>query len=144
MKRQPSRLGLSYLDANRNRLVTEGPDVLEVKREIELRWPGILSCFFDVDAEEWVIVEKCPDGLERMVMKTKALGMWVIDKLNRIDQAKHTVSADALNHKFDIEDMETEKDKEHKLSEAVGEAAERLFLALRKDGIIHAPKVFIR
>lgn len=141
--RQPSRQGLSYLDANSGRLVTEGPDVLKIKAEIESRWPGVLSAYFDVQTLEWVIVEKCADGVERLAMKTRKLDMRVVEKLNRIDQAKHAQSTEALHRKLEAEDRQTEKEKDHALSEAVGEGAERLFLALRKDGIIHAPKVYV-
>jgi hypothetical protein len=137
-KRQPSRQGLSYLDANTGRLVTEGPDILNIKQEIESRWNGVLSVFFDVEAEEWVVVEHCKDGTDRMVMTTRKLDSRAIDKLNRIDQAKHPQGD--LNHKYDVEDTLEEHRREHRITEAVGEAAERLFFALRKDGVIHAPK----
>lgn len=138
MKRQPSRSGLSYFDANSGRLITEGPDVLKVKTEIESRW-DVLSCYFDTVSEEWVIIEKCSDGVERLALKTKKLDMGVVQKLQRIDQAAHPQGD--VNRKLELEDAQTDKEKDHNLSEAVGEGAERLFWALRKDGILHIPKV---
>jgi hypothetical protein len=140
-RRQPSRPGLSYYDANRGRLITEGPDVLNIKAEIESRWPGVLSAFFDAESEEWVIVEKCPDGIERLALKTRVLSMGVIQKLERIDQAKH-VQGD-VNRKLELEDADVERKKEHALTESIGDGAERLFWALKKDGVIHAPQVFV-
>lgn len=141
MKRQPARPGLSYLDANRNRLITQTEDVLGIKREIESRWPDTLSVFFDNWDEVWVIVEHCRDGVDRHVLSTKSLGQWVLDKLNKVDAAAH-VQPD-LNRKFELEDIALEHQKDHALSEATGDGIERLFYALKKDGLIHAPQVFI-
>lgn len=140
MKRQPSRPGLSYLDANAGRLVTQGPDVLDIKSEIEARWGDVISCFFDTHDEEWVLVEHCSDGVDRHVLSTKKLGQWVIDKLHKIDQAAH-VQGD-LNHKYELEDEQRERELDHQVYEEYGEAHERLLSALRKDGIGGIPKVF--
>lgn len=113
--------------------------MLKVKQEIESRWPDVLSVFFDVELEEWIVVEKCADGVERLAMKTKKLDMGVVEKLNRIDQAKHAQGD--LNQKHENEDKDVERKKDHNLTEAIGEGAEKLFFALRKDGVINAPKV---
>lgn len=141
MKRQPSRPGLSYFDANRGRLVTEGPDILKIKAEIESGWPGVLSVFFDLEEEVWVIVEKCSDGVERLAVKTDILSQKTIDKLHRIDQAKHRQGD--VNRQLELEDADVERKKDHILSESIGEAGERLFTALKKDGILHAPSVYV-
>lgn len=140
-RRLPARKGLSYFDANRNRLITEGPDVLDVKREILARWGDVLEVYFDTWQEEWVIVEKCQDGVDRLVLKTKQLNQQVIDKLHRIDQAAH-VQGD-LNRTYELEDDKAKKDDEHRLSEVIGENAERLYFALRKDEVLPTPFVFI-
>lgn len=140
-KRQPARPGLSYFDANRHRLITETVDVTNIKREIESRWPGVLSVFFDTEDERWVVVEHCRDGVDRFVLATKALSQRILDKLQREDEAAH-VQPD-LNRKFELEDIQVEREKEHNLSEATGEGGEKLFHALKKDGVIHAPQVFL-
>lgn len=140
-RRQPSRPGLSYFDANSGRLITEGPDVLEVKAEIEARWPDVLSVFFDVEAEEWVIVEHCKDGTDRLVMTCKALNMRVVEKLDRIDQAKH-VQGD-LNRKYELEDDMAEKEKDHKFSEAIGDSIERFEHALMGSGVLKFNKMIV-
>src|SRR5437868_15121319 len=101
MRRRPAGLGLSYFDANRNRLVTETAAVSDIKREIEACWPDTLSVFFDTWQEEWIVVEHCKDGIDRFVLSTKALNQSTIDKLHRIDAAKHPQPD--LNRKLDIE-----------------------------------------
>ena len=140
MRRNPSRPGLSYFDANSHRLVTEGPDVLEVKREIESRWPGVIEAYFDTFEERWVLVEKCKDGIDRFIMATKALDQSVVQKLQRIDAAAH--EQEDLNRKFEADDARAEKEREDRITESIGDPAERLFSALKKDGVIHAPSVF--
>lgn len=144
MPRTPSRPGLSYFDANKGRLITEGPDILEVKKEIESRWPGIISVFFDVEDEVWIIVEKCADGVERLAIQPppKRLDMSVVRKLQRIDQASHP-QGEEVNRKLEYEDAQAEKAKDHALSEAIGDGAERLYWAMKKDGITERPEVFM-
>lgn len=128
-RRAPARAGLSYFDANRNRLITEGPDVLEVKQMIHARWPGVLECLFDTYDEEWVIIEHCGDGVDRHVLSTKMLTPAIYDKLLRLDQATHAVGDVA--RKLELEADKAEKDKEHALSEVMGEPIERFEHALR-------------
>lgn len=138
--RQPSRPGLSYFQANRNRLIEFGPDVLGIKTEIEARWPGVLSCYFDDYEDEWVIVEH-RNGIDDFVMKTKRLGQWVIDKLQRIDQAAHPQGD--INPKLEAEDAQAEREKDHQLSEAIGEPIERFEHALRGSGVLPFNKLIV-
>jgi len=139
MKRQPARGGLSYFDANRGRLITEGPDVLSIKDEIHARWPGVLECYFDTCELEWVIVEKCQDGAERLVMTTKALGPHVLDKLQRIDAAAHAQGD--IADKLEKESDKAERDKDHAFSETIGEPLERLEHSL-KDVVLPVNQFF--
>lgn len=141
--RQPSRPGLSYLDANSGRLVTEGPDVLEIKAEIASRWPGVIEAVFDVEDEVWVIIEHCPDGVDRLAMPPrKRLDMSVIHKLQRIDQAAHDQGD--VNHRLEQEDAQADKEKDHELSEAIGDGAERFYWAMMKDGISERKQIPMR
>lgn len=139
-KRQPSRPGLSYLDANAGRLVTHGPDVLDIKTEIEARWPGVIECYFDVEQEEWVIIEHCKDRVDRHVLSTQRLDRRVVDKLQKIDQMAH-VQPD-LNRKLELEDEQRERDLDNQVYEEYGEAHERLLSALKKDGVGGRPSVY--
>lgn len=143
-RRQPARQGLTYMDANRNRLITEGPDILDIKAEILSRWGDWVDVFFDTYDEEWVVVEKCMDGVDRFVLSTKKLNQRVIDKLQKIDQAAHVQDADTLNRKYDQEDAQHEKDSDYAITEATGEGQERLIHALTKDGIAGIPQVFFK
>jgi|SRR5215469_10718444 len=138
--RQLAKPGLSLVDANQGRLITYQDDVLRVKAEIEQRWAGLLSVFFDKDNEEWVIVEHCVDGTDRICFTTKALSQATIDKINRADQASR--SFEDLEEAFQKHDKQRERNLDHTLSEEIGAASERLYFALKKDGIIDRPTVF--
>jgi hypothetical protein len=138
--RTPAKPGFSIVDANPGRLITYQEDVLGVKREIECRWAGLLSVFFDTDMEVWVIVEHCSDGTDRVAFTTEALSQATIDKIHRCDQDSR--SFEDPETAYQKADKEEERQKDWNLSERVGEAAERLYHGLRKDGLIHRPQVF--
>jgi hypothetical protein len=138
--RTPAKPGLSIVDANPGRLITFQEDVLGVKKEIERRWAGLLSVFFDNENEEWVIVEHCVDGTDRVGFTTPALCQATIDKIHRSDQdSRSYVDPESAYLKADKEEK---NQKDWNLSQKVGEASERLYHALRKDGFIHKPQVF--
>lgn len=138
--RAPARPGLSIVDANQGRLVTYEQDVLDIKSEIERRWAGLLSVFFDNENTEWVIVEHCADGTDRICTTTTMLCQATIDKLHKADQASRGYVD--LNETLDREDRQRERDLDHSLSEAIGEVSEKLYFALCKDGIIDRPTVY--
>jgi len=138
--RQIAKPGLSIVDANEGRLVTYEKDVLDVKAEIERRWAGLLSVYFDTENEEWVIVEHCADQTDRLCFTTKWLGQNTIDKIHRADQ--NSRSYVDLEDEFQRYDAQRERDLDHSLSEEIGAASERLYFALRKDGIIDRPTVY--
>jgi hypothetical protein len=140
--RQLSRPGLSIVDANKDRLITYQDDVLDIKRRIEREWPGQVSVFFDEEPSQecWVIVEHCKDGTDSVMFTTKFLSQATIDRIKRADQASQSYVDP--NKMYEAADREEEREKDRTLSEAIGDAGERLFLALRKDGVIHAPKVY--
>lgn len=141
--RQLARPGLSLVDANKGRLVTYQEDVLDIKGRIKREWPGVIDVFFDEDpsAECWVITQTDKEGTESVLFTTKQLSESTIDRIRRADQVLHP-SRDPLKE-IEKEEAEIERDKDRRFSERVGEAGERLFLALRKDGVIHTPKVFM-
>lgn len=135
-----ARPGLSLVDANGGRLVTYEQDVLDIQNDIRARWPGLVDCFFDLENEEWVITVQDPDGTERALFTTEALSQSTIDRIHRSDQESR--SYEDPNKKWDQWDREEDRAKDRRFEEAIGEVAERLFFALRKDGQIHSPKVF--
>ena len=138
--RQLAKPGLSIVDANQGRLVTYEQDVLDIKAEIERRWAGLLSVYFDTDSEEWVVVEHCADQTDRLCFTTKFLSQATIDKIHKADQASRSYVD--LEDEFQRHDKQRERDLDHSLSESIGEASEKLYYALRKDGIINRPTVY--
>jgi hypothetical protein len=134
-----SKPGLSIADANGGRLITFEQDVLDIKAEIERIWAGVLSVFFDQVDMKWVIVEHCQDGTDRIAFKTEFLSQATIDKIHRIDQQSRSfVDPEKAYQQADQEEV---RDKDHALSEKVGDAAEHLYHALRRDGVISRPQV---
>lgn len=134
-----SKPGLTLSDANGGRLVTYEQDVLDIKAEIERRWKGVLSVFFDNVDLKWVIVEHCKDGTDQIFFKTEFLSQSTIDRIQKGDQmSKYFLDPERAYQQMDKDD---EREKDHNLSEAIGDSAEHLFHALRKDGIIHRPQV---
>lgn len=131
--------GQSLLEVNEGRLVEYEQDVLDIKREIEQTWRGVLSVFFDKVDEKWVIVEHCKDGTDKIAFKTEALSRSTIDRIHRSDQLSR--SFEDPNGAFERMDKEEEREKDSRLSEKIGEASERLYHALRRDGVIHRPQV---
>lgn len=132
--------GAGLATVNRGRLTSFHPDVLGVKTEIERIWAGVLSVFWDYEDMKWVIVEHCTDGTDQIAFKTEALSQATIDRIHRSDQLSRSFVDP--NKAYDAMDKQEERDKDHTLSEAIGEAAERLYFGLRKDGIIDRPTVY--
>src|SRR6476659_10936192 len=102
--RRAAKPGLSYVDANRGRIVEFEDDVLGIKKEILSRWAGRLDCFWDKESMEWVVVEHCSDGVDRLVFTETALDQRVIDRLHRADtHAKGQEDPDALVDAYNAE-----------------------------------------
>lgn len=135
--RTAPRIGMSYVDANPGRVVNIEDDVLSIKSRIEEQWPE-LEVYLDKGDKyhpdpQWIIVENCKDGQQRLVLTTQALNQALFDRLFQADQSieGHDVVdlVDKLNAK-------AERDQERRFEDAIGEANERLLHALRKDGIV--------
>jgi len=139
--RKPAKQGLSYFDANRQRLVTIESDVLGIKQKIMETWPGWFDVFFDDWAECWVIVQHCKDGVDRLFYQTDTLDERVLDQIHAADsEVRGQEDALALIDKFN-EKISAEQDRV--FGEAIQDAGERLVHAFHKDGLINRPKVFI-
>jgi predicted nuclease with TOPRIM domain len=126
----PTKSGLSFVDANRGRLITMESDVLDIRNQIEERWPE-LRVFFDEWEETWVVVEHCGDGVQRLATKTKVLDQRFIRLLEEIDG--HQPGHDP-ERRVDSWNEAIEREQDHKFYEQMGEFADRLKHALRKDG----------
>lgn len=114
-----------------------------MKRRIEEEFEGVIGVFFDTDpsAECWVITQLERDGTVSLLFTTKALSEGTIERIRRCDQTKHP-NYDPLKE-IEKEEAELEREKDRRFEERIGDMGERLFLALRKDGAIHAPKVYL-
>lgn len=139
---------MSYVDANRGRVVTFTDDVLGIKRAILDRWPGwaerrfgALNVEFDNEAEEWIILQIEKNGTESLVFATKCLDQRVIERLQRADQAAN--NGVDFAEEIDKENERLERERERRFEEQIADATERLVHAFKKDGLIIKPSVFI-
>jgi hypothetical protein len=131
-RRRQAQIGLSYVDANRGRVVSIESDVLEIGRRIEERWPE-LEAFWDKDQMEYIVIEHCKDGVDRFVCARPYLDERLIQDLEAADTHKRgqedpVATVDALNAA-----IEARHDRE--FSELIGDVGERLAHALHKDGV---------
>lgn len=136
-KRNPARPGLSYVDANKGRLVTYAQDVLGYKNLIEETWPELECAFDDVD-EQWVVFEHCKDGVDRLYFTTESLNEQTLERIRKGDQYRCDPSYDAYEAMEKAQDA-WEEELDNQLDEKLGEAHERFLHALRKDGFTSGP-----
>ncbi len=129
----PQQAGLSYVDVNKGRITTEGPDVLDLKRQIRELWNGTLEAYFDWEQREWIIVENRLDGVQDLVTTCKP-HQFNDRLLDRLREAANTTTVEAMNYVDAFnEKREAELDKE--FYEITGDAGERLMHAFKKDGL---------
>jgi hypothetical protein len=122
---------MSYVDANRGRVVSIGQDVLDIKRRIEDRWPE-LEVFYDVDAESYIVVEHCRDGVDRLAIERPYLDERLYEACAMADQSR--TDEDRLQV-VEAWNAGIEKERDDKFADIMGEAGQRLAHALHKDGI---------
>lgn len=127
MKRSIPSAGLSYVDANRGRLCTFTDDVLGYKDLIQSTWSE-LQCVWDMENEEWVIIETDKQGTQSLVFATKTLGQHTIERLQRAQNC----NSDALEE-IESWNARVEKEREDAAMEKLYAAGEKLAWAIRKD-----------
>lgn len=139
--RVSARPGLTYFDANMGRLVTEGPDVCDYKSRIRADWPE-LDCYYDVVQEEWIVTQKDQKGQETFILADQDLAR-AYKRLQRArNDAPGAMTATQLNEWLEREqDKLREKDMEG-FREVARDAAERLMVAFRKDGILDHENIY--
>lgn len=139
--RKLSRPGLSMVDANAGRLITYTEDVANIKHRIENElWPGEVSCAFDLFDERWVIIYHQEDGTDSLLFSTPGLSEQTIERIHRSDQTSRSYVD--LEERISKEEKERERALDHRLSEQMGDAAERLYSALVKDGVLDKSKIY--
>lgn len=133
-RRQLARPGLSYIEANSGRLVTETAEVLDVKAEIRSRWPS-LDCYFDTEERKFVVTQKVPEEgtlVEKFVLSRPYCGDRLLEDIEKANpESRHFVDPIEAVDKHNAE-VEAKQDAE--FADKVGDFGERLIHGLRKDG----------
>jgi hypothetical protein len=136
-KRKPARPGLSYVDANRGRLITVDNDVLGIKAEIESRWP-MLEVTFDTIDEVWCIIAH-DDTVDYLAINppTPYLDQRIIRRLERADKVLNpTETGDDVLAEIDKFNAEVEREEERRFEDQIGDFGERFKHALKQDGVL--------
>lgn len=134
--------GLTYFDANTGRLTTEGPDVTNVKARLRELDPN-LNAHFDIVDEVWCITwfdhKKNQDTL---VLTCGDLEQgWDAIQRARNDRPG-ALTGDQLATKLEKE-QEAEEDKNmSQFRQIAGDASERLYHALQKDGFFDHEDIY--
>lgn len=137
--RKLARPGLTYFEANRNRLVEIEGDVLDIKGKIRAVWPDVhFNIFYDDWEKKWVITQVGEDGTERLVLTADALDQRIIDRLHAGRPDREGNILDDL----DKENAEIERANERRFENQVGDFGERFAHALRKDGFDHHDDIY--
>lgn len=142
-KRKLARPGLSYFDANLDRLVEVSGEVLDIKNEIRARWPSV-NMWYDTFDEVWVLTVTLEDNTERLFMQRKELPPReeLMLQIAKADPT-HRLYEDPIEA-VDRDNAQIEREHERRFSDQMGDAGERLLSALRKDGFdVGKSKVFI-
>jgi hypothetical protein len=123
------------------RFVSYGPDVLEMKRRIEERWPE-LECVFDQVDLEWTILEHTKEhGTKLALGQTfKARDDRVYRRLERAD-GYSPIATDPLEA-IDAYNAGIEREQDRKIEDICGDTAERLTFALKKDGFFDHENIY--
>ena len=129
-RRNIARPGLSYFDANQGRLITEHPEVLEMKARIRERWPS-LNVYFDHVQEEFVVTQ-IHEGVEKFVLARPYCDERLAYDISKTDP-DHRNFIDPLKA-VDDHNASVERDRDRKLADDVGDFGERFIHALKKDG----------
>jgi hypothetical protein len=141
--RNPARGGLSYVDANLGQVITEGPDVYEFKTRIRELAPGELECYYDTIQEEWIVTQKNHvTEEETFLLADEDLGR-AYERVQRArNDAPHAETADQMSDRLEKEQEQAKDAEMHGFREIAGDAAERLMVALKRDGIYDHENIY--
>lgn len=131
-RRQQARVGLSYVDANHGRVVSIEQDVLDIQRQIMERWPE-LEVYFDKDQLEYIVIEHCKDGVDRLACARPYLDQRLLTDLENADS--HRAGQEDPLDMVDALNDEIERRRDQEFSDRIGDAGERLLFAMRQDGV---------
>lgn len=132
-----ARNGLNYYDVNRHCLVEVSGEVLEYKRQIEERWPGLIEVYFDKDKLKYVVTQK-NDGVWTLLFETDRLNEGTISRIARAEG----LGGDELLKEIDTHNKAIERDRDRKFEDQIGDFGERFMHALKKDGFRDHEDIF--
>lgn len=141
-RRRLARPGLSYIDANSGRLVTESAELLDMKQRIRERWPNLYVTFDHVD-RKYLVIQECEDGIERLALMRPYCDDRLLADIAKADPT-HRAYIDP-EEAIDKHNAQIERDRDWELEQIAGDAGERLAHAFKKDGLhdhenIYGPK----
>ena len=133
-----ARNGLTYFDVNRHCLVEVSGEVLEIKRQIEERWPGVLDVHFDKERLKYVVSQRDRKGNWSLLFETDRLNHGTIERIHRAE----TQSATELLAEIDSHNEALEADQDRKFEDQIGDFGERFAFALKQDGVRDHEDIF--
>jgi hypothetical protein len=143
-RRNLSKPGLSYVDANKGRVgvYTFEKDVEEARARIEREYPT-LRVLWDFETKEHLIVEKCLDGVERLYFATKTFYEDEIRERIRIGDDAARRNEDPFDA-IERANEEREKRIDAELADKIGDVGQKLAHAFAKDGLTVRPRMVPR
>lgn len=134
--------GLSYLDANLGRVVTEGPDVCRYKSRLKEIDPA-LNAYYDTVEKEWIVTWWNPKkNQEELVLSNPDLAVAYKMTLKARNDRPGALTGDELATKLEREQDDVQEASDQRFRNIAGDAAERLTHALKKDGFFDHENIY--
>lgn len=133
--------GLSFVDANLG-LVTEGPDVTDAKSKLRELDPD-LSAWYDTVQNEWHVVwfnRKL--NKDEWILSDEDLERAYLRTMKARNDRPGAETGDQMDDRLVREQKQAEKEDNKEFMEIAGDAGERLYHALKKDGILDHDNIY--
>lgn len=118
-------------------LVLIEEDVQDIARDLQRIDPS-LFLFFSPDEEFWVVMQKVGDE-EQLVTTTRDLDRRLVDRVRQVCSPGYDLIGE-----LERLEAQAERDADHARRESLGDGAERLAHALRKDLGLDNSRAFIK
>jgi|SRR5262245_20501702 len=131
-RRNTAAPGLTYVQANGGRVekYTLDAEVLRAHRNIERDYPR-LTCLWDKDQHEHIIVETCSDGVERLAYAGRTFHE---DLVRAFLERGRSDKVDIFDE-MEKANAEWEAEQDYKIGQKVQAAGEKLAFAFAQDGL---------
>ena len=130
--RRLARPGLSYIEANSGRLITETAELLDMKAQIRERWSD-LDIYFDDQERVFIVTQKGRDGIERLVLSRSYCNDRLLEDISKTDPTSRNY-IDPIEA-VDEHNARIERERDRELEEIAGDVGERLKFAFKQDGL---------